>query len=363
MSASRRYNRDRLAATFVLLVWPSLASAADEASAGAPRAKGSEALHFEYVAPPECPPADRFLGQISAYTTRWTLARPGEEARRFIVRIDQRERVYVGHFDVRAASGARASRDIEGATCDEAALGLAVAVALAIEPNASLVPEPSPASESTSIEPSTPAPPPPDEGANAAPRAKAPPDMPIVRPPSSPSRAAVSVGGRAEANGAVSGVLAVVDVFVELEWIGALARVPSLRPAIRGGWRNALTRTQQVGTTRAEIDWAAGYLEACPARFAVTSHVAIEGCVGGHLGLLSGQPLDLRGAGITRRTWLDYGGLLGARWQPDRHLFVEAVAAVWAPITRDRLRIEPDGLVTRAPAAGISAGIGGGWRF
>jgi len=341
---------------FALLVLPSRATA-DEGSVGAerPAEKGAEAIHFEYEASPDCPSAESFLGKISAYTTRFTLAGPGPEARRFVVRIDQRDRGYVGHFNVRAASGETAGRDIEGESCDDAALGLAVAVALAIDPEASLVP---------------PAPPPVDgPAASAAPAPSPPRDAPRSMPARAPSasspppRPAVSFGARAEANGAVSGVLAVIDLFVELEWPGASRRVPALRPAVRGGWRNAFTRTVQVGQARAEIDWTAGYLEACPARFAVARDLAIEACLGANLGILSAQAPDLPAASVTRRTWLDYGGLLGARWQPHTHLFVEAVASAWAPITRDRLRIEPDGLVTRAPSVGISAGIGGGWRF
>ena len=334
----------------LLLVLPSRAYAAEE---------GREAIHFEYAAAPNCPPADRFLGQISAYTTRWALARPGDDARRFVVRIDERDGAYVGRFDVRQASGETAGRDIRGERCEDAALGLAVAVALAIDPQASLVAVPSPVSEpAPNAEPPAPVtlPAPTDARESTA-------DAPTEHERASPPSAAVSVGGRGELNGAVSGTLPVVDVFVELEWNGALARLPSLRPAIRGGFRSAFTRTHQVGQTRAQIDWSAGYVEACPARFAVTRHVAIEGCAGANLGVLSAQAPDIRGAGITRRTWLDYGGLFGVRWHPHPHLFVEAVLAVWAPITRDRLRIEPDGVVTRAPAAGISAGIGGGWRF
>ena len=323
---------------------------------------GVEAIHFEYVAPAGCPDMDGFLGRISTYTTRWTLAAPGAEARGFVVRITQREGAHVGRLDVRAATGETAGRDIEGESCEDTALGLAVAVALAIDPHASLLPVPAtsaPPTELGTTADTAPSPSPPVRSDDAADARAA----PAARSPSPPSLPAVLVGARAEANGAVSGVLAVTDVFVELEWAGALARVPSLRPALRGGWRNALTRSTQVGQTRAEVDWTAGYLEACPARFAAARELTVEACLGAHLGVLSARAPELRTAGVTRRTWLDYGGLLGARWQPHPHLFVEAVAGVWAPITRDRLRIEPDGLVTRAPSAGISAGIGGGWRF
>lgn len=317
-----------------------------------------EPIHFEYVAAPACPPADRFLGQISAYTTRWSIAASGEEARRFSVRIGPRNGAFVGHLEVREANGSATRRDIEGANCDDTALGVAVAVALAIDPNAMLAPPSPPPTESGGLAGSpAPAPPPKDE--EPAPVAR----VPVEPKPSARSHVAVSAGGRGEANGAVSGVLAVLDVFLELEWLGASRRVPSLRPAIRGGWRIALDRTTQVGRSRAEIGWSAGYLEVCPARFAVTRRIAVEGCAGANLGVLSAQPPEIRGAGITRLTWFDYGALLGARWHVHRHVFVEAVMAVWAPITRDRLHIEPDGVVTRAPAAGISAGIGGGWRF
>jgi len=323
-----------------------------------PAHERDEPIHFDYAAAPECPPADQVLRQLAAYTTHWTLARPDEHARRFVLRIVRRDAAYVGHFDIRDAAGETAGRDIEGESCEDAALGLAVAVALALDPHGSLVPatpEPSPI-----VEPPPSLPVPVKDGpatsrTGVVGRA--------ARTTSSRPRGAVSVGARAEANGAVSGVLGVVDVFVELEWIGALARIPALRPALRAGVRHAFSRSTHVGTTRSAIGWNAGYVELCPARFALGPRVAIEGCLGADLGQLSAEALDIPGAGVTRRPWLDYGGVFGARWQLHPHFFLDGMAAMWAPLTRDRLRVEPDGVVTKAPAAGFSMGLGGGWRF
>ncbi len=330
----------------------------------APSREWKEPIHFEYAAAPECPRADQVLRQIAAYTTHWTLAGPDEDARRFVVRIVRRDAVYFGQLDIREAVGATARRDIEGDTCEDTALGLSVAVALAIDPHASLTAV-GPESPSTDEVPPPPPPPPPprpprreEEQSDRDGRAAR--EAPRTR---TPSRPALSLGGRAEANGAVSGVLAVVDIFAELESPSVLTRIPSLRPALRGGVRHAFTRSTYVGRTRAEIGWSAGYLEACPARFALWPRVSIEGCFGANLGQLSAEALDIPGAAISRRRWFDYGVIVGARWQVHPHLFIESVAAMWAPLTRERLRIEPDGVVTEAPASGFSMGLGGGWRF
>src|SRR5690348_6607102 len=100
-----------------------------------PAHERNEPIHFDYAASPECPPADQVLRQVAAYTTHWALARADEEGRRFVLRIVRRGAAYVAHFDVREAAGETAGRDIEGESCEDAALGLAVAVALVIDPH------------------------------------------------------------------------------------------------------------------------------------------------------------------------------------------------------------------------------------
>jgi hypothetical protein len=356
--ARRRASRSSGASALLLLgllVVPSEAGAAEEAV---------EPIAFEYAAAGDCPSAEDVLRQIAAYTPKWTLARPGDEARRFVLRIGHRNGSYVGRFELHEAGGRSAERNVTDDSCEDVALGLAIAVALAIDPGARMGGEP------PSVDRPEPSPLPPP-ASQAPPDAEAPavvvappaiPEKPAP-PPRPPSSAAVSVGARGEATSAVSGLLAVMGPYLELEWNPAPERLPWFRPVFRAGFRQSFTRTTRVGPTEAEIAWSAGQVEVCPSRFLLASRFSVEGCLASNVGVLSAQARGIPGAGITRRAWFDYGVLVAARWQFHPSLFAETVGAVWVPQTRDRLRVEPDGVVTEAPAAGLSAGLGIGWRF
>lgn len=322
----------------------------------------AEPIAFAYSAPRACPSSQEILEQVAAYTTRWKLAAEGDDARRFELRIERRASAYVGRLVVHEASGEISRREIDGETCEDTALALSVAVALAIDPNASIgtpLAPPAPIDEPPALELAPPGPPVVLPSTTRS-------DRPVGRatePSRSRSPFVVAVGARGEANTAVSDTLGVVDAYAEVEWSQASAHLSWLRPALRIGVRHAFSRRLVVGLTRAEVDWNAGYLELCPARFALAKPLTVEGCLGSNVGVLSAEARDIPGSTPTRRAWLDYGALGGLRWQIHRQLFLEGVVAVWAPVTRDRLRVEPDGVVTEAPHAGISAGFGAGWRF
>lgn len=316
---------------------------------------------LDYSAASECPSSDQLLRQIVSYTTKWTLAQPEEPARRFVVRIARREDRYEGRLDLREAGGDAASRELQADDCADVVLGIAIAIATAIDPHAALGREMPPADG-----PDTRAPVDPPEPDVLSP---APPTTPAERPrrpapkAARVDRLAASIGARTEATSAVSGVLAVVNVYVEAEWSAPIARLPSLRPVLRVGFRRSFTRTSRVGETEADIYWSAGQIEACPTRLMVTAHLSMEACLGSNVGVLSAEARDIPAAGITHRFWFDYGVVAAARWQVHPNLFLEAVGAGWFPLTRDRLRVEPDGVVTEAPAIGLSGGGGAGWRF
>ncbi|MDF2692025.1 MAG: hypothetical protein K0S65_408 [Labilithrix sp.] len=298
----------------------------------------TEPIVFEYTAPPDCPSAEDMLGQIAAFTTKWTLARPDAVARGFVLRIVPTEAGYAGRFDLRELSGNVTGRDVVGDRCEDVTLGLAIAMAIAIDPRAMG------------------AAPPPAEPASPK---KAPTPKESPRPPN----VAVSIGGRGEANSAVSALIAVLDLYLELEWTPAAKRIPWFKPTFRGGFRQSFKRTNRVGQSEADISWSAGQIELCPSRFALGSRFSIEGCLGSNIGVLSAQARGIFGARPTRLSWFDYGGLIAARWQFHSHLYAETAFGAWFPLTRDRLRVEPDGVVTEAPFLGFSAGLGIGWRF
>lgn len=325
----------------------------------------SERISLDYAAPRDCPSSEQHLAQIASYTTRWTLAEPDEDARLFVVRIVRRDGSYVGRFDVRGAGRAATGREITADKCEDVALGLAIAVAIAIDPRAMLGPEP------PSMEAPTPAGSPPAREATPSPGALEPPPPAKVAPaaenrappPARPAPIAASIGARGEASSTVSDLIAVLGLYVELEWSAPIERLPSLRPVLRAAIRQSLPRTNHVGPSEALIAWSAAELEACPTRVSPNAHLSIEGCLSANLGILSAQARGIWAAGTTRRLWLDYGAVVVARWQLHPNLFAEVLGGVWQPVTRDRLRIEPDGVVSQAPALGLSAGVGTGWRF
>jgi len=305
------------------------------------RAEGPiEQIGLDYSAPAECPSAEQVLRQIAGYTAKWTLAHGRDDVRHFRLRAEHRDGAYVGRFDLREADGTTVGREVTGDSCEDVALALAITVALAIDPRATVgVGEESPSPVGVQV---TDAPPAPND---------------------SSSRMNLAVGARVEGTTAVSGLLAVIDAFFEIEAERAIERLPWFRPVVRVGLRQSFTRTASVGDARVDIGWTAGQIEACPSRLVFASQLSVEGCLGANVGELTALARDIPGAERTRRLWFDYGGLLALRWQAHPNLFAELAGASWVPRTRDRLRVAPDGLVSRAPEVGFSAGVGIGWRF
>jgi len=323
---------------------------------------GDEPIHVDYAAAPGCPSAGHFLDQLRSFTTRWVLAPPDAEARRFVLRITSAGDRYVGSFDLQSAPGSNVRRDVRGETCEDVASGLAVAVALAIDAGASAEPpgpEPHPV-ESNRIPLPEPSPP-----LTTDDRPPSPPKHPA--PPSSEEselRTLASAGARLDANGAVSVVLPTIVAFVDIAWRVPVRRAPlfAVRPVLRGGVRQSFTRTASAGEGGADIQWRTGFVELCPTHLALPARISLEGCLAFNAGQLLAEARGLPEAHATR-LWLDSGVELGARWQVHRHVFVALSAGLWYPIIRDRIRVEPDRIVSEAPPLGPSVGVGAGYLF
>jgi hypothetical protein len=332
------------------------------------RAEGPiEPIGFDYSAPADCPSAEEVLRQIGGYTAKWTLAHGRDDVRHFRLRAEHRGDAFVGRFDLRELNGTTVGREVTGDSCEDVALALAITVALAIDPRATVgVGEEPPSPVRVEVTDAPPA----ANDSSSPPRGESKVNVVPDRPVKPASRADVAsprvklaVGGRVEGTTAVSGLLAVIDAFVEIEAERTIERLSWFRPVLRVGLRQSFRRTASVGEARVDIDWTAGQIEACPSRLVFASRLSAEACLGANVGELSATARDIPGAERTRRLWLDYGGLLALRWQAHPNFFAELAGASWVPQTRDRLRVAPDGLVSRAPAVGFSAGVGIGWRF
>lgn len=317
-----------------------------------------EPIAFEWSAPTGCPSEEQISSQIRAYTSNWTITPEQDGVRLFRLRAERRDDGYRGRFDLRDKKGTTVSREVTGESCEDVALALAITVALALDPRANLAgdqPSKSTRGEETEA-PVT------DRDLPREP----PRESTVIRArggESAAPRARLAVGTRLEGTTAVSGVLAVVDAFVEIEVERTLERLPWFRPVLRLGFRQSFTRTASVGEARVDIDWTAAQIEICPSRTSLAPSLSADVCAGSNVGELTAMARDIPGARPARRFWFDYGGLLALRWQAHPNLFAEITGAAWVPRTRDRLRVAPDGIASRAPAAGISMGVGIGWRF
>ena len=297
-----------------------------------------ERVHLDYDAPSPCPTADGFVRQVRAYASSWTIAQPDEQRRRFRVRIVHDEEGYGGTFELDAAP----PRAIRGRTCDEVVIGLAVVVGLALDPESA---------------PSAPAAAPPPAARRDPPAPPSAPAAPSAYRPSLSADAEVGVTTAISSSLA----LAVGGLSLEAQWLAE--RRFGWAPALRVGVDAALPRDKTVGETRAEVAWVAARVEGCPAQIVLGERVRVTACLDAHVGGLLADSQNVPGAKGQRRLWLDWGVAIPVRWTPFRRVFLEARAAAMFPVTRDRLHVEPDGLLTVAPIAGATVSLGAGVIF
>jgi hypothetical protein len=345
-----------------LCVLTSLCTASATLHAAEPE---KEAVHLDYVAEGRCPARARVLSDIEAHAYGWDLAEPNAHARRFVLRIARRDGQYVGRLDIHSLTGeVSAGNEIRGPECDDVALGLTVAVALALDPRASGSPSP-------------PIPPAPEPEPRAQLLPEAPPDAQAPRPaPTSSTRTArptpnagaesgisgpyVGVGARIEGSRGVAGVLGGASVFGELAWQGPLRW---LAPKARLGARRTLPARIDVTGGHVDMALSAAFAELCPVALALGSRVEAGACLQGSVGALSAAAEGVTAARDEQRIWLDYGGLGTLRWWLDRHVSLEAGLGLSVPITRHRIRLEADGVVSRADPLVLGAGAGIIHRF
>jgi hypothetical protein len=280
-------------------------------------------VRVDYGAPKDCPAAGVFIEEIQRRTNLARLALAHEEARGLAVRIARSGSRYRGLLTL--VDGANEiTRDIEGQTCEEVVVALALVTALALDPNANLSPKPAPAPRVDEVEPAAPAPP--DEWDNSEP--PAPPEPPPFSDRPSPRRALPRrwlLGARAASDlGLTPRALLGGDLFAELRFGGRW------RPSIRLAVGVAATGTFDAGRGGVSFVRALGRLEVCAfavrpvARLSLAPCVNLEagaldarGIVGGSLTFVREGIVPWVGAGLVPRFELDLGRLeLEARGGP-----------------------------------------------
>jgi hypothetical protein len=330
-----------------------------------------EPIVVEYTAPqPPCPSAASFVAQIEQRTTRARLAAPGENARRFFVRLEQRTQGFGGGL-VLASDGS--SREVIGTSCDEVASALALIVALAIDPQASTapvptpVPLPGPPSSAPPVVPFAPIGPPTPRWTDPWP-AQPPPRVdrgpgpwpPLAQPlPAVPQDAGSRnwTGALGAGGGALSGFAPGASLLIGIHGELRLERPGLLAPAFRLGARFAPSNQEDTAIGTATFRLFAGEVSACPIRLEA-DRFRLFPCAGLELGGLVVEASSERGPQTSVRPWMAAG--LAARGQLAlvEPLRLEAQLGAAVPFVQDEFVFEPDETVHATPPLSGSGLVG-----
>lgn len=315
----------------------------------APAARGDDVqVRLEYDAPASCPSAADFQREVEARLTRGRITAGGSLARTYRVKITLSDAGARGTLDFTDADGTRASRDVSGATCAEAATAMALIAALAIdarvaeeESRPEVRPPAPPAAPQPSVEPPRPAPPP-------AVRA---PEAPPVRSGQSVLGVGASVGVEHSYAPDVAASVAAVGELLHGEHALRLALVYSS------------TGPVEVDAGTVELSLYALRAQGCPLRLAPGRSLALVPCAG-----LEGGLVRARGRRSERivhpnsvsRGWLSGSVALRVELAPDPALSFGVEGALGFPLTRHEFVLEkPETVVHEVPPVtfGASAGL------
>lgn len=315
-------------------------------------AAGPQRLELEYAAEAPCPDHRAFERLVQTQLAESGAASATIQAR-VIVGFRRSAAGMAGRFELVRPDGSRSSRELESASCDEAATALAFVLALALSGRA------------TSDEGSIPGQPPLAAKPEAAPAVPA-----LVRQhPGTDSnhdqlgsswRWRVGLGVQL---GARSGV---GPRFTPVE-----AAVLAIRGQDRQPWqvgvRIAFLRGQPISHSDPAGDstfkWLAGRVEGCFWSAALSRDLTATPCLSTHVGQLTvvGAPEPLPGAKGRRAAglWLEAGGSLRLELQLLEALSLEMQAEALMPLTRYRFAFDrPDTAVYRVPPLAASASFG-----
>jgi len=159
----------------------------------------------------------------------------------------------------------------------------------------------------------------------------------------------------------VAGTLAGGALFGELAWVTPF---PWFAPKARLGGRRTLPATIDVTGGHVDMTLSAAFAELCPVALALGPRVEASACLQGSVGALSAAAAtNIPAARDEQRLWLDYGGLGAVRFRVGERVSLDACVGLTVPITRHRIRLEPDELVSRAAPLVLGAGAGVTHRF
>jgi hypothetical protein len=328
----------------------------------------SESIRLDYRAPEGCPDQVMFEAAVRAHTPQVSFVKQGE-VRACDVRIDAGVPT-TGRLVVRRDGRIEGSRQLEAASCAEAADALALMVALAVDPTA-LLPPPTaesaaaPAGLSSSPAPaptgaatrSPPSSPPETLRPYSASQSGAEPLAPVVMPSGLPHTFYLGAAASVVTNVAPSAIVAAAPYG---GWRGTRRRWTE--PEVRVALVRGSSATFAVAGGTASFTWTVGQADGCllswpegPAR--------VLACARLEAGVLEGTGSGVAFARSADRGWLSAGPLLRFEWTAVAALFFDADVAAMVHVTDDRFYFAPDATIYTVPVGGLEAALGLGIHF
>lgn len=330
----------------------SLSSALLMAAASA-RAAGGPA-RLEYSAPKGCPGPNVLRAEVQARLKYGRLARPGQLARVYQIRIRMTPKGALAHMDFTDADGHEATREVSAPTCHEAMSAMALIAALAIEARATKA-RARAARAARSRQPA-----PPRATAKRRARGLPPPKKFVARPaapPTPPPRSqALRVG---------EGVLLGVNSGFSPKPAPELSLLSEFRfgAALVQGWlafADSGPTNADGGTARYRL-YTLG-VEACPQALRPTSALALRGCAGLSAGAVqaAGEKSDrIVTPNSTTEPWLSALALGRVAVAPDPQLALILQGGLGFPVIHHKFTLSrPAALVHRVPPVTWQLGVG-----
>jgi hypothetical protein len=332
------------------------------ASAFGDPAEPDVAFSLHYEAPPDCPPARDFEGEILTRAPGARITPPEAAAVRFDVELRPSTEETVAVLVTALPDGTHSRRDVTAASCSEAVTALAVIAALAVngyregksdEPLGAAGGDAAiPAASGAASAPAPPAP-----SAPSAPVDAVPPERPAA-PPARGPRPGVFAGVTWESAVSPGGVFGAAGG-AELGWEPSGAWWPVLRAGVLA----TLSGSETTDDGSATFRLTAARVGFCPVGFAATSGPSVRGCVeldGGVLGARAS------GSGVSdlqdqKMPWLAAGAAGRGEWPLSAWFSLEASAGVRVLALHDRFVFRPETLVYDVPpvSAGVGLGVAG----
>jgi hypothetical protein len=137
-----------------------------------------------------------------------------------------------------------------------------------------------------------------------------------------------------------------------------------LAPSLAVGMRQSFSIVVGTPFGSSEFSWTAAMFRVCPVRFRFASErLEAIPCAEANAGVLQAEARTSPAARRMSSGWFDVGGSGRVVYRIGEAFGVGAEILVSAPFVRHRFAFVEGGLVSQAPAVGITAGLLVEWRF